>query len=66
MYIINKKYFEAEMLFRSWYLLGLGISMGCNHFYGRKVYPKKIKIPKNLFVEVDILFWTISFEFKGY
>lgn len=64
MLIINKKYFEVEIMFRSWYLLGLGISMGCNHFYHNRKNEKKI--PQNFFVEFDILFWTISFEIKGY
>jgi len=66
MIIINKKYFEAEIMFRSWYLLGLGISMGCNHFYYKRLPPNKKKVPQNFFVEFDILFWTFGFEIKGY
>lgn len=73
MKIINKKYFEFEIQFRSWYLLGLGLSMGCNHFTRNRNkkdwtrFPNKInRIPQNFFAEIDILFWTIGFEIKGY
>ena len=54
--IVDKDCFGFDILYRGWCMLSLGLTIGSNHFVRKR--------PRNLFIEIDILFWTFGIEFK--
>lgn len=49
--------FDIDILYRP-FICSFGIAIGSNKFHKKQ----DKKYPKNFFIEIDILFWTIGIE----